>query len=164
MEVNRRGRSLVCLRDRKNAQKFQQFGRNICSRRFQNGIFAKKQTRILREEIWLPFFMPMCHALVERNTIIYIIFSICYLWQGLFFSICYLWKGKGNSWYGPGVSVAGIILGLPCQWPIHKRIIITTLIFTHICFTYVKDVRTFATSLAFLQHFAYRCYVVTQEF
>ena len=92
------------------------------------------------------------------------IFSICYLWQGLFFSICYLWKGKGNSWYGPGVSVAGIILGLPCQWPIHKRIIITTLIFTHICFTYVKDVRTFATSLAFLQDFACRCYVVTQEF
>ena len=117
--------------------------------------YLLNKTRILRQEIWPPFFMPMCHVFLERNTIIYIIFSICYLWQGLFFSICYLWKGKGNSWYGPGVSVAGIILGLPCQWPIHKRIIITTLIFTHICFTYVKDVRTFATSLAFLQHFAY---------
>ena len=130
MEVNRRGRSLVCLRDRKNAQKFQQLGRKI-SRRFQNGILAKKQTRILR----LPFFMPIFHVLVERNTNYYtLFFSIFYLWQGLFFSICYLWKGKGNSWYGPGVSVAGIILGLPCQWPIHKRIIITTLIFTHVCF------------------------------
>ena len=161
MEVNRRGRSLVCLRDRKNAQKFQQLGRKI-SRCFHNGIFAKKQTEILRQEIWLPFFKPICHVLVERNTNYYtLFFSIFYLWQELFFSICYLWKGKGNSWYGPGVSVARIILGLPCQWPIHKRIIITTLIFTHISFTYV---RTFATSLALVQHFAYRCYVVTQEF
>ena len=101
-----------------------------------------------------PFLCQSAMSLYNRTQIIYIIFSICYLWQGLFFSICYLWKGKGNSWYGPGVSVAGIILGLPCQWPIHKRIIITTFIFTHICFTYVKDVRTFATSLAFVQHFA----------
>ena len=67
MEVNRRGRSLVCLRDRKNAQKFQQFGRKI-SRRFQNGIFAKKTNKDFEIRDMTPFFMPICHVLVQRNT------------------------------------------------------------------------------------------------
>ena len=91
MEVNRRGRSLVCLRDRKNAQKFQQLGRKI-SRRFQNGIFAKKQTRILR----LPFFMPICHVLVERNTNYYTLFFSIFIYdKGYFFLFVIYEKERG---------------------------------------------------------------------